>query len=533
MNAELLEPALIAVAFAAGLCASVLRLPPMVGFLAAGFVLNALGFESTGVLQRLADLGVTLLLFTIGLKLDVRVLMRAEVWGAASLHILGSTAMLGLFLVALKATGLVMMQSLQWHTVLLLGFALSFSSTVFAVKVLEERSELASLYGRIAIGVLIMQDIFAVLFLTVSSGEFPGPWALALLLLWPGALLMRGVLGRIGHGDLQVLYGVFLALVVGYALFEAVGIKGDLGALVVGMLLAPHRDASVLARALFNLKELFLVCFFLVIGLGTLPTLEMLGVALGLLLILPFKSVLYLLIFSRFRLRTRTSLLSTLSLTSYSEFALIVGAVSVSAGWLAPDWMVVMSLALAGSFLGASPLNAASEKLYRGLRDHLRRLEATVLLPADRGIDVTGVQAVVLGVGKIGRRAYEQLERSHGKRVLGVDSNGAKVASMREAGFNVIEGDAVDSDFWERLLLSADIELVLLAMPHHAGNVYALQQLRRRNFSGRIAAIVGYVEEIEPLRRLGAHAVYHVYESAGTAFADAAIQAMDAAPTPP
>ena len=85
---------MIALAFAAGFAAQLVRLPPLIGFLAAGFVLNAMGFEKTPALDTIANLGVTLLLFTIGLKLDIRTLLRAEVWASASLHIVGSTLLL-------------------------------------------------------------------------------------------------------------------------------------------------------------------------------------------------------------------------------------------------------------------------------------------------------------------------------------------------------------------------------------------------------------------------------------------------------
>ncbi len=98
------------------------------------------------------------------------------------------------------------------------------------VKVLEKRSETQTAYGRLAIGVLIMQDIFAVAFLTLSSGTLPSLWALGLVLLIPLAPAMRALLDRLGHGEMQMLFGILLALVLGYALFEAVGIKGDLGA---------------------------------------------------------------------------------------------------------------------------------------------------------------------------------------------------------------------------------------------------------------------------------------------------------------
>lgn len=521
-----MEPLMIALAFVAGFAVQLVRLPPLVGFLAAGFALNAMGFERSPMLDTIANLGVTLLLFTIGLKLDIRTLLRAEVWATASLHIVGSTLLFASILFVLKALGLALASDLGWPVMLLLGFALSFSSTVFAVKVLEERSELGSFYGRVAIGILVMQDVFAVIFLSASTGSLPTVWAIGLIALWPAAKLLRFMLDRVGHGDLQVLYGAFLALAVGYSLFEAVGVKGDLGALIVGMLLASHPATAGLAKSLFHMKELFLVGFFVSVGLGALPNLSMVAMALVLLLVLPLKSALYYGVLVRFGLRTRTGVLSTLSLTNYSEFGLIVAALAAASGWLSAEWLVVISLAVAGSFVLAAPLNAASERIYTQLKGPLAPLEAKSLLAADQPIAVEQVDAVVLGLGQIGSGAYLRLIEGHGLRVLGVDSDAAKLAAHKAAGRHVIEGDAVDSDFWDKLLLTESVKLVLLAMPGHAGNVYALSQLKNRAFRGRIAAIVRYPEEIEVLRRLGADAVFHLYDEAGTAFADDAVAGL-------
>ena len=479
---------MIALAFAAGFAAQLVKLPPLIGFLAAGFALNALGFERTAALETIANLGVTLLLFTIGLKLDIKTLLRGEVWGSATLHIVGSTLLLAGVLFLFKSAGLALATDLGWTAMVLLGFALSFSSTVFAVKVLEERSELNSLYGRIAIGILVMQDVFAVIFLTASTGSLPSPWALGLIVLWPAAKLMKIMLDRVGHGDLQVLYGAFLSLVVGYGLFEAVGVKGDLGAL---------------------------------------PDWSMVAMSVLLLLILPLKSGLYLLVLMRFRLRTRTGGLSTLALTNYSEFGLIVAAVAATAGWLSADWLVVISLAVAGSFVLAAPLNAASERLYQRFKVPLSRLEAKSLLAADQPIALGAVDAVVLGMGRIGGGAYERLTSHHGMKVLGVDNDPETLRVHQTLGRDVIEGDAVDSDFWDKLVICKSLKLVLLAMPSHAGNVHALSQLKQRanagQFAGHIAAIVKYADEVELLRGLGADEVFLVDAEAGSALADDAL----------
>lgn len=523
-----MEPAFILYAFLGGLAATALRLPPLTGFLLAGFALNFSGYSMTPTLAAISDLGVTLLLFVIGLKLNVRTLLRPEIWGTASIHMLATTGFFVLLLSLAKWAGLSVVEQAGLPLLLLLGFALSFSSTVFAVKVLEDRSESKSLYGRIAIGVLIMQDIFAVVFLTASNGTLPSPWALLLLLLIPLAPWLRRLLDRTGHGEMQMLGGFFLALVLGYHLFELVGIKGDLGALVVGVLLAPHSAAPRLARALFNTKELFLVGFFLSIGLTALPSWEHLAMAAALLLILPFKSLLFMALFSAFRLRTRTNVLGTLALSSYSEFGLIVAALAFSNGWLSGEWLVVLSLTVALSFIVSSVANSFNEALYRRIKPRLWEAPSHQLHQDDRPLDLGKAQAVILGMGRIGGGAYDRLSQHYGMHVLGVDNNPVTINKLQQKGYNIVEGDAVDSDFWDKLLVSRDVELVLMAMPHHAGNLFAIEQLRGRHFPGRIAAIVEYPDEEEPMRRKGADAVFSVYDEAGLSLAESAMDAKSA-----
>lgn len=510
---------IIAVAFGCGMLANLLKLPPLLGYLAAGFALKGLDVPHSETLTTLADLGVTLLLFTIGLKLEVKTLLKREVWGTTSVHMLLSTLLFTLVLLACKGIGVTLASELNWQLALLLGFALSFSSTVFAVKVLEERSDMNALYGRLAIGVLVLQDLFAVAFLTVSSGKLPSLWALWVLALPLLRPLLFLLLERAGHGELQVLMGIFLALVVGAGGFELVGLKPDLGALVMGMLLASHPASSGLAKSLFNLKDLFLVCFFVSIGLHGLPTSDTLLMAAILLLVLPLKSLLYYVVYCSAHLRVRTALLSTLALANFSEFGLIVGAIATKAGWLPAEWLVAISLMLAASFMISAPLNGMGERLYHRFGDRLRRWQTAMLHPEDRPIELGDAQVIILGMGRIGQGAYAELERRHGPVVLGVENDSSKLPGLRERGLNVIEGDATDTDFWDKVLLSNQVSLVLLAMPHHSGNLYAVDKLRSHGFSGRIAAIVRFEDDIPSLLEQGIDAVFNVYNEAGSGFA--------------
>ncbi|MCE5288222.1 MAG: cation:proton antiporter [Nocardiaceae bacterium] len=521
-----MEPIMIVVAFIGGLVAMAVRLPPLVGFLVSGFVLNAMGFQLTEGIQTIAELGVTLLLFTIGLKLHVRTLMRGEVWGAATLHVAASTGVLMGFLAIAKALGVVFIRDASWQTLALLGFTLSFSSTVFVMKVLEDRGESRSLYGRVSIGVLVMQDIFAVIFLTVSTGKLPSPWALLLLLLLPGAWVLRQILDRLGHGEMQVLYGVMLALVLGYALFEHLGIKGDLGALIIGMLLAPHPQAASMSKSLFDMKELFLVGFFLSIGLAGLPTWSSMAAAAVLLLCMPLCSLLYVVVFSLYRLRPRTNILATLALSNFSEFGLIVGALAVANDWLSRDWLVVLSLAVALSFVVAAPLNSLSEAISRRIEPFLPHIDPKKLHPSDRPIEVGDAQVIIVGMGRVGAGAYERLSDRYGMRVLGIDTDHERVQRLRDEGVNVVEGDAVDADFWDKLVMATSVELVMLCMPAHDTNIFALDQLKTRTFHGRIAAMVKFADHIDLLRDRGADVVHHLYEEAGQGMADDAAESM-------
>jgi predicted Kef-type K+ transport protein len=276
----------------------------------------------------------------------------------------------GVGIFGLSAAGFSLFDDLDFKLSLLIAFALSFSSTVFAVKVIEEKGEMASVYGRTSIGILIMQDIFAVIFITASTGKIPSPWAILLIaLLFLVRPLLMILMKRSGHGELLILCGLFLGLVVGAASFDFVRLKSDLGALIVGMMLASHPKASELAKSLFGLKDMFLVGFFLSIGLSGAPALQDIGIAALLTAVIPIKVGLFFFLLTRFKLRARTSLLASLSLANYSEFGLIVGAIGVSNGWIGSQWLIIIAIALSMSFVLAAPLNSEPTVSIHGYRD--------------------------------------------------------------------------------------------------------------------------------------------------------------------
>jgi predicted Kef-type K+ transport protein len=510
----------LVITFGLGGLAMAVRLPPLVGFLAAGFVINALDVGVVPELDVAADLGVTLLLFAIGLKLDVRILLRREVWLTTSAHMVVSVVLgsIALWLAAVAGAAMLAVQSMQ--TIALLAFALSFSSTVFVVKVLEERGESHALYGRVAIGILVMQDIIAVVFLTATSGHLPSPWALTLVGLWPLSRVLRKIWTRLGHGEMQSLFGIVMALVPGYALFTALGLKGDLGALIIGVLLASHPASSELARSLFHIKELLLVGFFVSIGLTGLPDLPSIGIALLMVLLLPFKAAWYVLLLSRLKLRYRTALLAGLSLMNYSEFGLIVVSVGVSAGMLAQVWLVEMSIAVALSFVVSALVNRRGHLMVEKIAARLPAQDELNLNPEERHGDAGDAEVVVIGMGRVGFAAYQRLTDHYRLRVVGVDYDGPRIQRLAAEGLRVIEGDATDLYFWNQLRRSDSVRIAVLAMPRHGANVTALECLRESGFSGKVAAVARYDDEVQWAKEHGVGIAFNVYAGAGLELAD-------------
>ncbi|CAB1057805.1 Putative glutathione-regulated potassium-efflux system protein KefB [Olavius sp. associated proteobacterium Delta 1] len=525
-----MDPLWILAAFILGFAAYRVGLPPLVGYLIAGFALQSFGVSGGETLDRIADLGVMLLLFTIGLKLKIRSLLRPEIWAGASIHMIITIIIFGSGIFVLSVLGWSGFNALDFKLCILLAFALSFSSTVFAVKVLEDKGEMSSLHGRVSIGVLIMQDIFAVLFLTFSTGKIPSPWAIALI---AGLLMIRpllfAVLSRVGHRELLLLFSVFLALGLGAAGFEFVGLKPDLGALVLGVLVAGHPKTGEMSNILLSFKDLFLVGFFLSIGLSGAPTLQALGIAGFLAIAVAFKIVLFFFLFTRFKLRARTSLLTSFSLANYSEFGLLVGSIGVKNGWIGHEWLTIIAIALSISFILASPLNAAAHSIFDRWAERLRAFQSKTRHPEDQPLDPGDAQIAVFGMGRVGTAAYEEMRARQGDIVIGVDFDADVVKNHQAAGRNVILGDATDIDFWARVRMGRNekLRLVMLAMSKHAANMQAVKELSVNNFDGIIAATAQFDDQVEELKEAGVQGAFNFYAEAGYGFAEHVCQALD------
>src|SRR6056297_840463 len=510
----------VGAAFLFGLAARPLGLPPLVGFLAAGFFINAIG-PSVGmpahtgpILDYVANLGVLLLLFTVGLKLKLRQIGEPHVVGGALLHFALSVAFFSPIAWLLFTD--------DWTVALLVGIALAFSSTVLAAKILEAKREMGNFHGRTAIGILIVQDIIALVVLAVFSGKVPGPWALLIFatpLLRP---LLHRLLDFAGRDEVLILTGMALSLVIGGYGFELIGLKGEIGALVMGLVLSNHPRASELSSSLWSLKEVFLVGFFLSIGMSGLPDWNAMLFAVVMGALLPLKTLLFFFLLVAFRLRARTAFLSSLALGVYSEFGLIVAA-GIPA---AEPFLVPLAIAVSVSFLIGAPLNRLAHPLFERFETRLQRFERKTRHPDEQPTDLGDANVLIFGMGRTGSAAYEALSEN-GLRPVGLDADTYKASAHAEAGRNVVFADAEDSNFWSGVDLGR-IKAAVLAMDDLEAKLIASRTLRAKGFEGAIVSHALHEEHVEMMKEAGANRTHLTMRQAGRSLAGHAVEATKA-----
>ena len=240
-------------------------------------------YESGALLSEIAHLGVIFLLFTVGLHFRLKNILQTEVLGVGLTH---------LSISSLLFTPLCLYFGLGLEAALFIGITLGFSSTVLTAKTLESRNELGAYYGRVAIGILIVQDLVAIGLIAYAGGGIPSPYAIILLGLPFLRKPLNWLLNEIKNEELMLLLALSLAI-GGDILFESFNLSGELGALVIGMLFATNDKSDQLEKKIWSIKEAFLVGFFLQIGLGGLPEPSSYWLIGALILLLPLKGLMF------------------------------------------------------------------------------------------------------------------------------------------------------------------------------------------------------------------------------------------------
>jgi Kef-type K+ transport system membrane component KefB/Trk K+ transport system NAD-binding subunit len=478
------ETALILAASAAqGALALWLRQPLIVAFIVVGILVGPSGLNLAGVDERLrllAEIGIAVLLFVVGLKLDLHLIRTmGPVALATGLGQVLFTSVFG-FLIAL-ALGLSPVGALY------VAVALTFSSTIIIVKLLSDKREIDALHGRIAVGFLIVQDIAVILAMigltALGAGEASGHLLTdGLLVLLKGVALLAGVglmmkfiLPRLlphlaRTQELLLLFAIAWAVLLA-AVGDYLDFSKEVGAFLAGVCLASPPFREAIAARLVSLRDFLLLFFF--IGLGAQLDLSMLG-ALGVSLGHIDRQALGLI--------TLVGLI-TIGLSTY----LILYSHPLY-NRLAP-WL--------GVFERRRPYRETGE-------ENEQPAEAT--------------DVILFGLGRYGRNIAENLVR-RGKKVLAIDFDPQVVAGGRGGAFPVRYGDAEDPELLENLPLQ-QTRWVVNAIPGAESNLTLIKLLRDKGFPGKVVLTAHSQREAESYLQAGADKVLWP-------FVDAAEQAVD------
>ena len=191
------------------------------------------------------------------------------------------------------------------------------------------------------------------------------------------------------------------------------------------------------------------------------------------------------------------------------------------------DYAAVIAVAVAASFAAAAPLNAARYRLYQRWSPRLDSLERPNLLAEDALIDPGDARILVFGMGRVGGGAYDELVLREGPVVLGVDRDQDSVKRNIGWGREVIRGDALDYEFWERISLRDEIELVVVAMSDHQANLEAIRRVKDTLPGVRTAAAATFADEVRELEDAGVDVARNLFSEAGQGLADDACDLLD------
>ncbi len=531
--------ALLVLGAAGGMVALLLRQPIIVGLIAAGILAgpSALGIaQAEEHIALLSQLGIAVLLFLVGLKLDIGLVRSlGPVAVATGLGQVTFTAVIGF------ALGLAL--GLDWLTSLYVAVALTFSSTIIIVKLLSDKREIDSLHGRIALGFLIVQDIFVVLCMVVVSalaaGQGQGTALAGLGRVLLGGVVMLGVVAlviRYVAGPVTARLARAPELLAGFAIGWAallaaigdyVGLGKELGGLLAGVSLASTPFREAIAARLSSLRDFLLLFFFIALGsrldLGGLGE-QLFASAVLSIFVLVGNPLIVVAIMGYMGYRGRTGLLAGLTVAQISEFSLIFMAMGVALGHVTESSLGLVTLVGMVTIAASTYMITHSHRLAGWLDAPLRVFERREPWreAADAGDSATApdrVDVVLFGLGRFGDAIAQRL-RARGLVVLGVDFDPEVVRHWHAAGHPAIYGDASDPELIASLPLEGAGWVVSAAPAVQGGltredhRLALLDGLQAVNFAGRVAVTAHSEAEAEGLRARGAALVLLPFQDA-------------------
>lgn len=540
--------AILGLATLAGIIGQRLRQPLIIMFLATGILAgpSVLGIiRSYEQIELLADIGISVLLFIVGLKLDLNLIRTTgPVALATGLGQIVFTSIIG-FTIAILI-GITPLNAAY------VAVALTFSSTIIIVKLLSEKKEIDSLHGQIAIGFLIVQDIAAILALVglttfgSSIANEETAYISILLLGFKGLVLLGGVAIVMKYiipylakqlaqsMELLTLFAIAWAVFLG-AGSELLGFSKEVGAFLAGVSLASTEYRDSIGGRLTSIRDFLLLFFFISLGArldwSTVST--QIGASLVLsTFVLIGNPLIVLVIMGLMGYRRRTGFLAGLTVAQISEFSLIVAALGLNMGHISNETMGLITLVGVITIFTSTYMILYSGQLYNLLSKPLKIFEKHNPY-REAAIDTLkdgfgSVDIILVGLGNYGSGLMEYLLRRN-KKIVGVDFDPGALEKWRKKGVPVIYGDIANQELYDQLPLNS-AQWVISTIRSQEMNMSMINNLKAKNYGNRLALTATSNDEAQVFEQTGAHLVFRPFIDASERAADTLTYAIEFLP---
>ena len=524
---------ILALAAVLGAFGQILRQPLIVMFIALGIIVGPSVLDvvkSKENIHLLAEIGIAVLLFIVGLKLDLRIIK--SVGKIALMTGLGQvffTSLFGYFIGL--ALGFSALHSFY------IAVALTFSSTIIIVKLLSDKKEIDSLHGQIAIGFLIVQDIVVILVMIVLSAMRQGgetsltqdiikTLLSGLVLLAITIIAMRWIIPTLSSflaksQEMLTLFAIAWAVTLATA-GELMGFSGEVGAFLAGVSLASSDFKDVISSRLVSLRDFLLLFFF--VDLGVNLDLSVIGNQVTSALIfsvfvLVGNPIIVLIIMGVMGYRKRTSFLAGLTVAQISEFSLIFAGLGLAVGHIDEETVGLITLVGLITIGLSTYLIIYSHQIYEMIAPALSIFQRKNQYRENEqfAIETKKYDVIIIGLGRFGTRLSEMLDQHSDINYLGIDFDPAIIKTWQGQGKNIVYGDITDPELLEQIPFM-DSQFIISTVSDIEDSRQLVQSLKRENYTGKIYLSAITQKDYDLLSTCGAEKVLMPHQMAATNF---------------
>lgn len=514
--------------------------PEILAYILTGILIAFFHFFTSSnqdLLQTMSQLGVTLLLFMVGLEIRVsELLYMGKTLIISSIGQVGLTFALG-FLISIFF-------KFNFITSVYIATALTFSSTIIVVKLLSDQREMHSLHAKFSLGILLFQDILAILFLMLLSGVgkdgSPGQLFINFGLIVSKGALLIGIVWLLSSvvfpkiiepiaKSSETLFLVSLAWVFGLAAIVSsryVGFSIEIGGFLAGVALANSLvNYQIIAKAKI-LRDFFIVIFFVLLGIqmsfADIPKIIIPAIILSLFVLL-VKPIIVMLILSALGYRKRTSFLTGVSLSQVSEFSLILVFLGFKLGIVSQNVVSLVTLVALITFAVSTYMITHCKALYRKFAGKIgfmerKNVKKAEIYESEENLENLDNHVVVVGGDQMGQSIVEALE-NRDMQVVVVDFDPSIFKKLESKKIYRLFGDIADLDIQERAKID-NARLVISTIPDVEDNVMLLKGLKHENRRAKVVMMALDSRDAKTLYKDGADYVILPHLAGGRQIAE-------------